>query len=247
MTFNFILKKIQRKIFQPKLGEILMFHRVVQVRNKLGTAHRDYTLEITPHFLEKTILKYKNDGYRFVDLYQVQKMLKNNHIFSKKFVCFTFDDGFRDNFELAYPIFKKHNCPFAIYVSVGFVDKTASVWWENALQEAQMDLPMTHEQLKILANEPLCTIGSHTISHKQLTKLSDNEQFNEIYNSKKLLEEITGKEVVHFSYPGGFYNQQIMRIAENCGYQSAVRNFGDTVRKNHNPFELNRRFVVEPM
>ncbi|MDR2824642.1 MAG: polysaccharide deacetylase family protein [Prevotellaceae bacterium] len=242
-----ILQKIKKNIFHPKLGEILMFHRITYTRNEIVTQHNDYTLEVTPDFLEKTILKYKNAGYQFVNLYQVQKMLKRHSFFRKRFVCFTFDDGFRDNFELAYPIFKRHNCPFTIYVSIGFVDGTASVWWENALQDTQKDLPMAREQLKILANEPLCTIGSHTVSHKRLTEIPENEQFNEILESKKLLEEITGKEVVHFSYPGGFYNQQITKIVEKCGYRTATRNFGDTVRRGDNLFELNRKFVIEPL
>ena len=49
--------------------------------------------------------------------------------YGKPFVCFTFDDGYRDNLEYAYPIFKRHNLPFAIYVPTDYADGHGDLWW----------------------------------------------------------------------------------------------------------------------
>ena len=49
--------------------------------------------------------------------------------YGKPFVCFTFDDGYRDNLEYAYPIFKRHNLPFAIYVPTDYADGRGDLWW----------------------------------------------------------------------------------------------------------------------
>ncbi len=47
----------------------------------------------------------------------------------RRFVCVTFDDGYRDNLEFAYPILKKYDVPFAIYVATSFADRIGELWW----------------------------------------------------------------------------------------------------------------------
>ena len=49
--------------------------------------------------------------------------------YRKPFVCFTFDDGYRDNLEYAYPIFKRHDLPFAVYVPTDYPDGHGELWW----------------------------------------------------------------------------------------------------------------------
>ena len=47
----------------------------------------------------------------------------------RRFVCVTFDDGYRDNHEFAYPVLKKYEVPFAIYVATSFADRIGELWW----------------------------------------------------------------------------------------------------------------------
>src|SRR5262249_30054443 len=49
--------------------------------------------------------------------------------FSRRFVALTFDDGYRDNLRYAYPILKRHQAPFAIYVPTSFPDRLGELWW----------------------------------------------------------------------------------------------------------------------
>ena len=124
-----ILQKIKRKVyklFHPPVGEILMLHRVVENRSLLDVNRQ---MEITPQFLEKTLQIYQRKGYQFVSLDEVHEIVSKQMRPKQKFVCFTFDDGYADNYELAYPIFKKYNCPFAIYVTTDFPDGKAVMWW----------------------------------------------------------------------------------------------------------------------
>lgn len=126
---HFWTRKIKRKIyklFHPEWGEILMLHRVV---NEKSLLYDNQLMEITPDFLEKTILEYKEKKYQFVSLDEVYTIVSGKSKPKQKFVCFTFDDGYKDNYDIAYPIFKKHNCPFAIYISTDFPNHKASIWW----------------------------------------------------------------------------------------------------------------------
>lgn len=238
------LKRIIYKFFHPQIGEIVMLHRVLFERSP-KTDKLNYVLEVSPEYLEQTILKYRDLGYKFVNLDDVYRRLSATQFFSKKIVCFTFDDGFIDNYEIAYPIFKKYNCPFTIYVTSGFVDQKERIWWCNENEAGEKKLAMTIEQLKILSQDKLCTVGSHTVSHPHLAELSAEQQYKEMLESKKRLEEITGTEIVHFSYPHGSYNEESLTMAEKCGYKTATRNFGDIIRKGDNPFILNRRYLFE--
>ena len=144
MLLVMILKKIKRKIyklFHPVQGTIFMLHRVVEERSEL-IANRN--LELTPDFLEKVILSYQSKGYRLLNLDEVEDQLSGRKFYSKKFVCFTLDDGYRDNFEIAYPVFKKYNCPFTIYVATDFPDNKAVIWW-YVLE----DIIMAHDALHL--------------------------------------------------------------------------------------------------
>jgi len=103
-----------------------MLHRVVEERSRL---EENRALEITPAFLEQTILNYKSAGYRFVSLDEIQRQVKRWKYKRRKFVCFTLDDGYADNYEQAYPVFQKYHCPFAVYITTDYPDKKALFWW----------------------------------------------------------------------------------------------------------------------
>ncbi len=85
-------------------------------------------LEITPEFLDAVIAHVKALGLDIVSLDEAHRRLVEQD-FSNRFVCFTFDDGYLDNLEIAYPVMKRHECPFAIYVATSFPDGQAELWW----------------------------------------------------------------------------------------------------------------------
>ena len=108
------------------LGTILMLHRVYPLENnKLAPNER---LKVSPEFLEQFIVELKKENYSFISLDELYDILKNGKKVKKKIV-FTFDDGYADNYEIAYPIFKKYNIPFAIYITTSFPDQKAILWW----------------------------------------------------------------------------------------------------------------------
>lgn len=125
-----LLSKISKKIYRllhPVLGEIWCLHRVVPNRS---WALPNRELEITPDYLEQLILSYMDDGYRFVSLdSMVRNLNKMRWPWQKKMVNISFDDGFRDIYEYAYPIFKKYNIPFTIYLTTAFPEGKAEIWW----------------------------------------------------------------------------------------------------------------------
>ena len=125
---------------------------------------------------------------------------------SKNLIALTFDDGYRDNLTVALPLLEKYDLPMTLFMAADFIGK------EDYL---------TADDLKYLAAHPLITIGSHTFSHQHLTELSNAEAKFELLESKKILEEITGKTIDLLAYPYGDCNTAIELLSEECGYAAA--------------------------
>jgi len=81
---------------------------------------------------------------------------------------------------------------------------------------------MKGEEIKILADSPMITIGSHCVTHENLLLLSPEEIENELIESKRYLEQVQNKSVESIAYPFGLYNRNIMDAAEKSGYKSQL-------------------------
>lgn len=87
-------------------------------------------LEITPEFLEIAILASKNAGLVPARLQDLPRLLASTDK-TTRYVCFTLDDGYKDNASFAAPIFAKFNMPYTIFVCPGFVLRTRTIWWKT--------------------------------------------------------------------------------------------------------------------
>ncbi len=233
-VFAKIIRKIDH-VFHPSVGEIWMLHRVAEEQSEKADLA---ALEVTPQHLESLIAAYRDNGYTFVSLDDIFAEIQTAGLRKCKKICMTFDDGYRDNYELAYPLLKRLNVPFAIYVSMDFVDDRNEMWWYPGQK-----LGIAGEQLLELASEPLCTLGAHTMSHPKLDTLDEAEQEREIAMSKTALERFIGKEVRHFSYPYGAHNQVSIGCVKRAGFVSAVQSWGGTSRRGDNCWELKRNQI----
>jgi peptidoglycan/xylan/chitin deacetylase (PgdA/CDA1 family) len=152
------------KLFNPLysgLGQILMFHRVLPDSNKLRV-HNHKSLEITPQKLESIIQFYLKSGFKFISIEE----LRNFNAFKNedKFVILTFDDGYVDNLTYAYPIFKRYNIPFTIYVATSLPDGNALLWWY--LLE---DLVVEHSSIELFIDGKTHIFPSKTIKEKEIS------------------------------------------------------------------------------
>lgn len=227
-----IFRKIRRKIykaFHPALGEVWMLHRVVPECQR-SACKEQYDLEITPAYLEKKILEYQEKGYEFVSIEEVYRRLQNPKfkIQNSKFVAITLDDGYRDNLTAGLPVFKKHEVPFVVYVTTDFIDNKSEMWWYPGQK-----LALSMDELIQLDNEPLCTIGAHTLSHPKLDTLSLEEQQREIVEAKSKLEQWLGHPIVHFSYPHGAHTAETKQLAVQAGFSTILCAWGGKVRVGH--------------
>jgi len=116
----------------------------------------------------------------------------------------TFDDGCETDLISAAPLLRELGFNATFFVTVSFLEQRGY---------------MTRPQLRSLSDLGL-EIGSHSLTHPYLTDLPQDKLDQEIIRSKHELEHITGREVFHFSCPGGRWDERVAETARRAGYRS---------------------------
>jgi len=146
-------------------GAILMFHHV-RPADPRGFKPNGL-LEITPEFLDAVLTRVKALGFDIVSLDAAMASLGGER--ERPFVCLTFDDGYKDFTEYALPVLERHAAPFTLYVTTGFADRTARLWWVE-LEEAIRALPVVE-----------VTVHGESFSAFSATDQEKSEAFKSLY------------------------------------------------------------------
>lgn len=111
------------------IGVLLTLHHVEpEVSSNAFAPNR--ILSITPEFLDSVIGLIRELGWRIVSLDELKARLDSRDS-SDHLVSFTLDDGYADNFTHAYPVFRRHEVPFTIYLCTGLLNGTVDPWWQE--------------------------------------------------------------------------------------------------------------------
>lgn len=269
------------------LGAIFMLHHIFPGGGRPQGFSPNYGLEMEPEFLDSVISLVKRRGMEPVSLDEAVERIAHPSRNSRRFAVFTLDDGYRDNLVHALPVFRKHHCPFAIYVAPAITDGTCELWWRAlehiiagtdllelelvgkkyslatattaekwnawntlyrplrnmdqleqrhwiraaalkyhvALDRMCREAAMDWNEVRIIAKDPLCTIGAHTVHHYAVAMLSDDMCCAELAASADRIESELGKRPLHFAYPYGDKASAAARdflLAREAGFRSAV-------------------------
>ncbi|EKF40993.1 polysaccharide deacetylase [Nitratireductor indicus C115] len=90
-------------------------------------------LSITPQFLEEAIQATLESGLTPIALEDLTARLADRSD-TRRYACFTLDDGYRDNAEHAAPVFGRYGVPYTIFITAGFVERRCSIWWKTAAE-----------------------------------------------------------------------------------------------------------------
>jgi peptidoglycan/xylan/chitin deacetylase (PgdA/CDA1 family) len=105
--------------------------------------------EITPKFLDRTIRALKRWKYDIVSMDEVCRRAVTPAL-PRRFVCLTFDGGYKDLIASAYPVLSKHGVPFTVYVPTAFPDGLGEAWWlaleEVIAREKRISLMMDRKE-----------------------------------------------------------------------------------------------------
>jgi peptidoglycan/xylan/chitin deacetylase (PgdA/CDA1 family) len=130
------------RLASPTRGAIVMFHRVLD-RDPTGDFQPNRELAVTQAVLRSIIRGLRAAGFEIIPLDAVAGRIKTSN--APPFACLTFDDGYRDNLTLALPVCAEMKAPMTVYLTTGFMDRTATIWWLDleALVASQPTITMT--------------------------------------------------------------------------------------------------------
>ena len=196
---------------------ILMYHyiRIAPEGDTLGQ-----NLSVTPVNFTSQMKWLKDNDYatlNLVDLADPDKKAISKIIFDKKKpIVITFDDGYEDAYTNAWPTLKENGFTGTFFIIRNFVDR------EEYINQNQIDT----------LSKAGMEIGSHTLSHPSLEKLSSVDQRTQIFDSKDNAKT--------FCYPSGKYNDITLSLVKEAGYLAAVTTNPGIANQDSNLFELPR-------
>ncbi|MFA5008364.1 MAG: polysaccharide deacetylase family protein [Candidatus Omnitrophota bacterium] len=177
---------------------ILMYHSFDESKTKNFAA-------VSKDNFYKQMKFIKEKGYKVIPLNDYCCMLKDENPVPRNLVVITIDDGYKDNLE-AIKILKDFNFPATLFVTINRIGKPEF---------------LTDGDIRSILKETRITIGSHTMTHPELWKLSDAQLKNEISDSKYSLERQFKTKVETIAYPGGAYDERTLREIKNANYLCA--------------------------
>lgn len=184
---------------------VIMYHDVIEKRDRNAV-----WFDCTTDEFKVQMETIKSQGFTPISLDDLHKHLTAGTPIPEKSIVITFDDNYQGYYDRAYPILKSYGFPSAMFVHTGFVGNKEGL-------HPKMDW----DTLKLLVQDPLVTIGCHTITHPKLADLDYATQEKELTESKSTLETQLGKKIDYLAYPEGSNNHTTQEISKTAGYTMA--------------------------
>src|SRR5256886_9473229 len=240
------------KITKPVVDQtaqtiIFCYHRLVDKIRYPGT-------EITPAALEAQMKELKDRGITVISMQDLLAWKRGEKNIPPRCAVITFDDGYKSQYEVAWPVMKKYGYPFTMFIYTegvrgGSLGGGGAITWEQLadMRDNGVDIEAhsaTHQDLREGHTITLASPGGK----KTRTKLTgpQYEQWvrNEVVGSKELLEQRLGIKVNCFAVPFGNYNEHVKELARNAGYEAMFTVYGQPITFT-SPMDAIGRYAIE--
>jgi peptidoglycan/xylan/chitin deacetylase (PgdA/CDA1 family) len=226
---------------------IFCYHRLVDKVRYPGT-------EITPAAFEAQMKELKDRGITVIGMQDLLAWKRGEKNIPPRCAVITFDDGWKSQYEVAWPIMKKFGYTFLLFlytegIAGGSLGGGQAITWEQLadMRDNGIDIEAhsaTHQDLReghiVMVMEPG---GKRT--KKKLTG-PEYEQWvqNEVVGCKQLLEQRLGIRINCFAVPFGNYNEHVKEIARKAGYDAMFTVYGQPITWT-SPMDALGRYAIE--
>jgi|GEM_PF-1180960 len=221
----------------PAHVTVLMYHKVSDNPEESP----DHTLVRVARFEEQ--MKYlKDNGYTTIDLYDLKAYMDKKISLPEKSVVLTFDDGWK-SVKNAIPIMKKYNFKATFFIVLEYIDGAypAFLTWEEfseILADRNFDVGChSHTHPWIPGNHLISWLTGKTPNR------SRSDVVAEVAGAKKSMEDKLQRPIVHYSWPSGWYNAELLAIARDSGYITTVTTDQGVNMPGMDPMKI-RRYPV---
>lgn len=203
---------------------ILMYHYLSAPPADADAIRRD--LSVSPAQFEAQLAYLRQAGYETISLNDLAYALSQDAGLPTKPVIITFDDGYRDNYENAFPLLRKYGYIATFFVFTQPIDtyNVNYLTWEMVIEMHQAGMEF----------------GSHSYRHFDMTDRDVDFLVYEILGSKEAIEARINEPVRFFAYPAGRYDELTIKVLESANFWGAVTTHWGIEQSYQNRFELLR-------
>ncbi|MBI4371176.1 MAG: polysaccharide deacetylase family protein [Elusimicrobia bacterium] len=175
-------------------------------------------LWVSPTRFRRQLEYLRKNGYTAITFAEWRDAEAGRKPLPEKPVLITFDDGYRNNYELAYPVLREFGMKACIFLVYETMDHHNA--WHDPAGEPWIPM-LTWAQIREMQDSGLVELGSHTMKHRSLPSLPPDQVRWEVTESKKRLEDKLGREMTGFAYPygAGAYVPAVRAAALEAGYR----------------------------
>jgi peptidoglycan/xylan/chitin deacetylase (PgdA/CDA1 family) len=193
----------------PAAGEsaivpILMYHHLADL--PAGSRQLRLAWTVAPKNFDAQMNWLVQRGFQTIAMEQLVGHLKHGQPLPSKPIIISFDDGWEDDYSVAFPVLRKYNFRGTFFIYTNALDREGFLTWTQVqeMSAAGMD------------------VQAHTLSHPHLRALAPEAAMKEIAESKAILEKRLGTPVVALAYPFGEYNNAVIGLVKRAGFECAV-------------------------
>jgi peptidoglycan/xylan/chitin deacetylase (PgdA/CDA1 family) len=214
---------------------VLCYHRVIADSDP----KRGHGIWTTASQFEHHLQYLKQNSFHSIGFSQLESVNRLDR--KERYVIITFDDGYADNYHLAFPLLLRYGFKAVIFPVTGIAENI----WDTQLDQSQPKLPLlTKSQIREMHRAGI-EFGSHTMTHPDLTAISEANTREEIGQSKAQMEQILGESINALAYPYGNYNDYVKKLAVEAGYRFGVTTDRGPVAMSDDYFAI-RRMIIFP-
>lgn len=226
-----ILKTIFYKIcvrleafLEDKKARILMYHSFKK---------DDIFFNVKPESFLEQIDYLQEKSFIFITVSELFTKIKNKENISKH-IALTFDDGHKDFLDFVYPILKERNIKSTLFWPTKMPDNILKT---STGMECEI---LSIEDVKNIFSSGLVELGSHGVTHREFTKISDIDLEDEIEVSREDIKNITSFYPESVAYPRGKFSQKVIEVARSSGFKYGLTVKEGGVDKNTDLFRIPR-------
>ena len=196
---------------------VLMYH-------KIDENSESSRLSVSPRSFKRQMYFLKTHKYNVVRLEDLAILIKKDNVPAKT-IAITFDDGYEDNYKIAYPMLKELGLNATIFIVPSMIGIDGYLTWPEVIE---------------MSESGIISIGSHTMTHAWLPDQPEQKLDSQILDSKRAIESHIRKKIYSFSYPLGGFNENIRRKVIGAGYSIAVTTNPGKKYPKHDLFAMKR-------
>jgi peptidoglycan/xylan/chitin deacetylase (PgdA/CDA1 family) len=231
--------------FRPLLGmnvvsskralPILMYHSVSNDAEPDSSPY--YKTSTSPARFAQHLCWLSDEGFRSVGLEEGIRLAQQGGAGQEQVVVITFDDGFRDFYDSAFPVLKAHGHTATVFLPTAFIGQSR--------QSFKSKECLIWKEVRELRAQGI-QFGSHTVNHPVLYENSWDEIESQLAFSKKKLEQELDEKVASFAYPYAFPQQDqrfidaFKKLLQEQGYQYCATTMIGRVQSGDDLFSLKR-------